>query len=166
MSTTPGSAAEARRTGPLAAPVATLRIGELARRSGHSVHAIRWYEAQGLMPGVQRDTAGRRLYVPQHVGWMAVVDRLRRTGMSIAQLRRYATLVRQGRSALADRRALLAAHRETVVARIAEWQAALVLIDEKIGFYGDWIAQGRRPPPLAPVAPAAPAPRRRRSTGA
>ncbi len=26
-------------------------IGELVRRSGRSVHTLRWYEAQGLMPG-------------------------------------------------------------------------------------------------------------------
>ena len=29
----------------------TLAIGELAARTGRTVHAIRWYEAQGLVPG-------------------------------------------------------------------------------------------------------------------
>lgn len=35
------------------------RIGELAARTGRSIHAIRWYEAQGLIPGVARDSGGR-----------------------------------------------------------------------------------------------------------
>nr|WP_282597177.1 MerR family transcriptional regulator [Rhizobacter sp. SG703] len=31
-----------------------MRIGELAERTGRSVHAIRWYEAQGLSATVRR----------------------------------------------------------------------------------------------------------------
>ena len=42
-------------------PAASLRIGALSSRTGHSIHAIRWFEAQGLMPGVQRDDGGRRV---------------------------------------------------------------------------------------------------------
>jgi DNA-binding transcriptional MerR regulator len=36
-----------------------LRIGEVASRTGRSVHTIRWYEQQGLLPGVARDRSGR-----------------------------------------------------------------------------------------------------------
>ena len=56
------------------------------------------YEAQGLVPGVARDAGGRRLYTEQHVGWLLLMDRLRRTGMSIAQMRQYTALVKQGKS--------------------------------------------------------------------
>ena len=123
----------------------TLHIGELARRSGRSVHAIRWYDAQGLMPGVMRDGGGRRLFSPRHVEWLALLERLRNTGMSIAELRAYTALVRQGRSSLARQREALAAHRERVAATLVAWQAALELIDAKLGFYTQWIATGERP---------------------
>ena len=127
-----------------------LRIGELARRSGRSVHTIRWYEAQGLMPGVARDAVGRRGYTEQHVGWLALMDRLRRTGMSIAEMRHYTSLVKQGRVTLAERQALLAAHRSRVVETIKEWRGALKLLDGKIDFYGEWLSTGKRPP-LVPL---------------
>jgi DNA-binding transcriptional MerR regulator len=124
------------------------------------VYTIRWYETQGLMPGVRRDAAGRRRYTPQHIGWLELMVRLRATGMSIAQMRRYATLVRQGKPALAERRALLQQHRQEVLARIADWQSALTLLDDKIDFYGQWLEQGKRPqwpndstPPLQPRKP-------------
>lgn len=130
---------------PQPAPIPTLRIGELSRLSGRSVHAIRWYEAQGLVPGVQRDGAGRRLYVERHVDWLALMDRLRRTGMSIAEMRRYTALVKQGRGSLAQRREMLAAHKAQVLQRIDEWQQALQLVDAKLDFYGEWIASGQRP---------------------
>jgi DNA-binding transcriptional MerR regulator len=52
---------------PVSAP---LRIGELSSRTGRSIHTIRWYETQGLVPGVARDAANRRVYSEQHVGWL------------------------------------------------------------------------------------------------
>ncbi|MED5622001.1 MerR family transcriptional regulator [Ideonella sp. BN130291] len=130
------------------APVPALGIGELARRTGRSVHTIRWYEAQGLVPGVVRDTAGRRRYTERHVGWLQLMERLRRTGMSIAEMRRYTALVKQGRSTLKQRRELLAAHRTRVQQTIAECTQALQLLDGKLDFYGEWIATGERPKSL------------------
>jgi DNA-binding transcriptional MerR regulator len=121
------------------------RIGELSARSGRSVHAIRWYEAQGLMPGVARDGGGRRIYSELHLGWLDLMDRLRRTGMSIAEMRRYTALVKQGRATLRQRQQMLAAHRARVEQTIADWTAALRLIDGKIDFYEEWLATGRRP---------------------
>jgi len=110
-------------------------IGELAQRTGRSVHAIRWYETQGLVPGVVRDAGGRRLYGEPHIGWLDLMDRLRRTGMSIAEMREYTALALRGRATLAERRTLLAAHRERVNQTIAEWKRALSLVDRKIDFY-------------------------------
>lgn len=135
---------------PAAAPAlpatsATLPIGQLAKSTGRSVHTIRWYEAQGLMPGVQRDGAGRRRYTPNHIGWLDLMVRLRSTGMTIAQMRHYASLVRQGKATLAERRGLLLAHREEVLARIEDWRLALTLLDDKIDFYGQWLHEGKRP---------------------
>jgi DNA-binding transcriptional MerR regulator len=121
------------------------RIGELSARTGRSIHAIRWYESQGLVPGVERDPGGRRVYGQAHLNWLELMERLRKTGMSIAQMREYTALVKQGRSTLKQRRMLLEKHREHVRRTIAEWKAAMRLIDAKIEFYGDWLRTGERP---------------------
>lgn len=120
-----------------------LRIGELARRTGRSVHAIRWYEAQGLIPGVVRDAGGRRRYSERHLEWLALMERLRRTGMSIADLREYTRLVKQGRATAPARQAMLAAHRERVKRTIEGWNEALALLERKLDFYDDLIRKGR-----------------------
>jgi DNA-binding transcriptional MerR regulator len=122
-----------------------LRIGEVAKRTGRSIHAIRWYETQGLIPGVARDRGGRRVYSEHHVGWLDLMERLRHTGMSIAQMREYTDLVKQGGATLKRRRALLAAHQARVRETIAHWTAALELIDAKIEFCDEWVADGQRP---------------------
>ncbi|HMJ14404.1 MAG TPA: MerR family transcriptional regulator [Polyangiaceae bacterium] len=120
-------------------------MGELAARTGRTVHAIRWYESQGLIPGVARDAGGRRIYGPLHIGWLELMERLRSTGMSIAEMRQYTVLAKQGKSTLKQRRELLAAHRERVQRTIADWTRALRLIDGKVDFYDEWIATGERP---------------------
>lgn len=126
-------------------PRPVLRIGELAVRSGRSVHTIRWYDAQELIPGVVRDAAGRRLFTERHVQWLGLLDRLRDTGMSIAQIRIYTKLVAQGRPSLGRQRDMLAEHRDRVAATIKSWRASLVLIDAKLDFYDQWIDSGVRP---------------------
>jgi DNA-binding transcriptional MerR regulator len=120
-------------------PPVTLRIGELARLSGRSVHTIRWYEAQSLMPGAARDAGGRRVFSQAHVDWLELMTRLRASGMSIRQMQAYARQVREGKATLAARQALLREHRERVEKQVGELQQALALIDRKVALYDKWI---------------------------
>jgi DNA-binding transcriptional MerR regulator len=122
-----------------------LRIGEIASRTGRSIHTIRWYETQGLIPGVARDSGGRRVYSEYHIRWLDLMERLRCTGMSITQMREYTTLAKQGDAMLAPGRALLAGHQLRVRENIIRWTEALALIDAKIEFYDEWMANGERP---------------------
>lgn len=122
-----------------------LHIGDVASRTGRSVHTIRWYERQGLIPGVCRDGGGRRVYSTYHVGWLDLMERLRWTGMSISEMREYTKLAQQGPTALSHRHALLKRHQMQVRQNIQRWTDALALIEAKIEFYEEWIAGGTRP---------------------
>jgi len=122
-----------------------IHIGDLARATGRTVHTIRWYERQGLMPGVVRNTSGRRTYHPDHIEWLRFLDRLRFTGMTIKEMRTYADLVASGHRSLGERQKLLQRHRAAINARIGELTSALDLIDEKIAFYGEWEIKRKRP---------------------
>jgi DNA-binding transcriptional MerR regulator len=125
---------------------ATMRIGELARRTGRSIHAIRWYESIRLIPGVRRDAEKRRVFDERRVGWLDLMHRLRLTGMPTAKMREYAAPTARGRTTLEARRNFLVEHRAQVRAFIAEWRLALSLLDRKVDFYGAWLSTGRRPP--------------------
>ena len=122
-----------------------LHIGDVASRTGRSVHTIRWYERQGLIPGVYRDRGGRRLYDDYHISWLDLMERLRSTGMSIREMRAYTRLAQQGQAALAQRHALLKAHQARVAENIDRWTDALALIDAKLEFYDEWMESGERP---------------------
>ena len=72
-------------------PQAGLSIAEAARRTGVSVHTLRYYERAGLVvTTVDRTAGGRRRYQQQDLNWITVCARLRATGMPIKTIRRYA----------------------------------------------------------------------------
>ena len=113
----------------------TLTIGQVAAHSGVSAHTLRYYEQAGLLRPVGRTDAGHRLYSPADLDWLQFVMRLKATGMPIAGMQAFAALRAQGDATYGVRREMLEAHRDAVLARIAELQASLAAITDKIAFY-------------------------------
>ncbi|MEU3060232.1 MerR family transcriptional regulator [Streptomyces subrutilus] len=110
-------------------------ISEVEARTGLTQHTLRWYERIGLMPHVDRSHSGQRRFSDKDLGWLAFVGKLRTTGMSVADMVRYAELVREGEHTFDERRELLERTRRDVRARIAELTDALEVLDYKIGTY-------------------------------
>ena len=124
-------------------PPGGLSIAEAARRTGVSVHTLRYYERAGLVvTKVDRTAGGRRRYHKLDLDWITVCTRLRATGMPIKTIRRYAQLVSAGPGNEQERLALLEAHRADVTAKLAEVQENLKLIDHKIDVYRGRLAAG------------------------
>jgi len=122
---------------------AALSIAEAARRTGISVHTLRYYERAGLsVTSVDRNDAGRRRYQQLDLEWITVCTKLRATGMPIKTIRRYAELVSAGHGNEQERLALMEAHRADVTAKLAEIQENLELIDHKIDVYRGRLAAG------------------------
>jgi DNA-binding transcriptional MerR regulator len=115
----------------------TLTVSEAAARFGLTAHTLRWYEQVGLVDPVSRDGAGRRRYTGTDLRRLEFLTRLRTTGMPVREMLRYVQLVRSGAQTAAERRALLEAHRRRVLARIADLQVDLDVINHKIDMYGD-----------------------------
>ena len=126
-----------------AIPPPGLSIAEAARRTGVSVHTLRYYERAGLVvTPVDRTQSGRRRYYGEDLKWISICTRLRSTGMPIKAIRRYAQLVSAGPGNEQERLALLEGHRADVTARLAEVQEHLKLIDHKIDVYRGRVAAG------------------------
>ncbi|WP_374215401.1 MerR family transcriptional regulator [Streptomyces cucumeris] len=112
-------------------------ISEVAAHTGLTAHTLRWYERIGLMPHVDRTHTGQRRFTNRDLDWLELVGKLRLTGMPVADMVRYAEMVRAGQETFGEREELLTEHRENVRARIAELQSTLEVIDYKIGIYSD-----------------------------
>ncbi|MFE5207498.1 MerR family transcriptional regulator [Streptomyces sp. NPDC056600] len=132
-----------------------LSIGEVARRSGLSVHTLRFYEQEGLFANpVRRLSNGRRIYHEEDLEWLAVCTKLRSSGMALALIRRYVELVRQGPGNEAERLELLRRHEGRVEAQIGELREALDVMRFKVRIYQEHLARGEADRLWNPARPA------------
>lgn len=122
-----------------------LSIGELSALSGLSAHTLRFYEKAGILRPAGRAANGHRRYRGDDVQWLEFVLRLKRTGMPLAEIRRYAQLRAQGEGTLQARLAMLQLHQERLVANMAELENCASALDDKIRTYRKMIAAAKRP---------------------
>jgi DNA-binding transcriptional MerR regulator len=64
-----------------------LKIGEVARRSGTTVKAIRFYEVRGLLPRPVRSPSGYRLYAERDLERLAFIRRAKLLGLPLVKIR-------------------------------------------------------------------------------
>ena len=109
-------------------------IATTADRLGISAHTLRYYERIGLVR-VGRDASGRRRYDAAAVRRLVFLTRMRTSGMTIRDLRRYVDMVEAGRDTVPKRLAMLTEHRDGLRARIDELRLALAATEYKIAAY-------------------------------
>jgi DNA-binding transcriptional MerR regulator len=121
-----------------------LSIGDVARQTGLSVHALRFYEHEGLLlsQNIARGTGRHRRYNLQDVNWLRICIKLRASGMPLAKIRRLAELVREGPGNEQQRLELLREQQRHVESQLAELRECLRIIERKVGVYEQHLSDG------------------------
>ncbi len=112
-----------------------LAIQNISSITGLSTYTLRYYENIGLLSNIERDENGYRTYRQTDILWIDFLIKLRKTGMPIINMKRFAELRRQGDSTATARRELLEIHQENVLKQIKELESNLTKISEKIDYY-------------------------------
>lgn len=111
----------------------TLSIGQLARRTGLAVSAIRYYEAQGLI-AAERNAGGQRRFLRSDIRRLSFVMIAQQFGFSLARIREELALLPEGRTPNeADWRRIAASFREELDQRIATLERLRDDLDGCIG---------------------------------
>lgn len=111
-----------------------LGISDAAALVGLSTHTLRYYEDQGLVTP-SRDPVGYRTYTASDLRRLVFLTRMRLSGMGMAELRRYVTLVEQGDATVPERRAIMVAQRDRIRRQLRELTLALETTEYKIRVY-------------------------------
>ena len=118
-------------------------IREVSEQTGLSVDTLRWYERQGLLPVVGRRSDGRRRYSAHAVAFVRLVQVLRRTGMSVAEVREFVQLGDGGLAHHGSRLTMLERHAADIEERMAQLQADHAAVQDEAAHYRDMIAHGQ-----------------------
>jgi MerR family copper efflux transcriptional regulator len=108
-------------------PGSLLTVGDLSRRTGIPIKAIRHYTDQGLVYTLGRSSAGYRTYNHDALQCLQMITTLRGLGLTVAEIGELART--QPRTLAPTLAGLLTASKQRVRARIAALQATLDRID-------------------------------------
>ncbi|WP_225837449.1 MerR family transcriptional regulator [Streptomyces sp. NK08204] len=121
----------------------TLTIAQVAERTGLTHDTLRYYEKAGLIERVGRTTGNQRRYQAADLAWLEFLLRLRETGMSIADMQRFAQLRAAGDATVAGRLAMLREHRAQLADRIRTLRRNATALDQKIDHYERLLLDGQ-----------------------
>ena len=112
-----------------------MRISEASSKSGLSADTIRYYEKSGLVPAIDRGPDGLRRFSTENVEWLTLLYWLRKTGMPMREMYRFADLYREGDATMADRKALLHRHEDRLRQRRSDLDRCEEVLAHKIATY-------------------------------
>jgi MerR family transcriptional regulator, aldehyde-responsive regulator len=112
-----------------------LSIKEASERLGIPPHTIRFYERKGLLPFLQRDSNGNRMFEQKDLEWINLLMWFRATGMTVADLKQFVQLAVQGESTIPQRQALLERHKLELQKRQLELDKAFEAVNQKLSNY-------------------------------
>ncbi|MFK0521637.1 MerR family transcriptional regulator [Paenibacillus illinoisensis] len=112
-------------------------IKEASERLGCPAHKIRYYEKEGLLPYINRDQNGNRLFEEEHLDWMRVMSCFRATGMKVSVLKQMVNLAMEGASTIPLRKAMLTQYKKELHQRQNDLNQALEAVNQKLSIYDD-----------------------------
>jgi DNA-binding transcriptional MerR regulator len=118
-----------------AQPAPSLRIGEVARRTGLPVKTIRYYCDEGLLQPRARSESGYRLFDEENLAELTIIRSLRAMDVSIPELARILEVRRAGVCNCSVLKDSITAKMESINLRIAELAA---MKEELARLLGSW----------------------------
>ena len=119
----------------------TYSISEAAKQMGVSVHTLRYYDKEGLLPFVER-VNGRRVFKDSDFSWLKIISCLKNTGMPLKEIRRYMELCQLGDASLLQRQEIILAQKRSIEEQIRFLQDNLELISYKARYDEKAVAAG------------------------
>ena len=112
-----------------------MTITEASKEFGLSVDTLRYYERIGLIPHVNKTKSGIRDYDENSCKWIKFAKCMRSAGLPIETLIEYVQLWQQGDQTAEVRKEILVEQRDNLNEKMAQIQATLDRLNEKIEKY-------------------------------
>lgn len=114
---------------------APLGVAKAAEFVGLSPHTLRYYEQQGLVRPA-RNASGYRAYSALDLRRLVFLTRMRLSGMTMQDLKRYIELVDHGDNTIPERSRIMFDQRARIKKQLRELTLALETTEYKIRAYG------------------------------
>ena len=103
---------------------------------------LRYYDKQGLLPYMERKESGYRMFSDGDIAMLRVIECLKKSGMSIKDIRQFSEWVLMGDDSLQERYEMFLERKKAVEAQMADLQKTLDFINHKCWYYKTAIEAG------------------------
>lgn len=110
-------------------------VGEIAKKLNVAPSTLRYYDKEGLLPFVERSDGGIRLFKDSDLEGLKMIECLKKTGMSIKDIKTFTELCQLGDSSIHERLQLIDKQRETVLEQQRRLQETLDTLNYKHWYY-------------------------------
>ncbi|MGX4686923.1 MerR family transcriptional regulator [Vagococcus sp. JNUCC 83] len=109
-------------------------IGEFSKEVNILIDTLRYYEKEHLIVS-KRNRQNQRIYTESDIIWIDFIKKLKQTGMSIKDIKVYASLRNQGDTTIEERMALLYKQQEVLEDKKRETEEHINFLNHKINVY-------------------------------
>lgn len=113
----------------------TYSISEVAKMMNLTVHTLRYYDKEGLLPFVERTPSGTRLFKESDLGALKIIECLKSTGMPIKDIKNFIDWCSEGDSTLQQRYDMFMERKAVVEAQMEELKNTMEVIEHKCWYY-------------------------------
>lgn len=117
-------------------------IGQAAEKMGLTAHTLRYYEKEGLLPFVKKNSSGQRVFTDTDIDWLVIVECLKGTGMALKDIKKYIDWCLEGEETLEKRLEMFKRQKEKVRLQMENLQRHMEKINYKIAYYTEIINNG------------------------
>lgn len=116
-------------------------IGQVSEMFGLPISTLRYYDKQGLFPGMERKSGIRR-FSENELEALRVIECLKLSGLEIKDIKQFMDWCMEGASTYPLRKELLEKQKATVEAEIAHMNKILDMLRFKCWYYDQAIQDG------------------------
>lgn len=116
------------------------KISEIAKAKNIPISTLRYYEKLGILRP-QRSNLGYREYTAIDLEWIAFIQRLKKTGMDLTDIKHYSDLRHAGKSTIPERLQMLDEQKAQLLSKKKQLEEDLCFIENKQSIYRQMIKE-------------------------
>ena len=120
----------------------TYSIKEISKMTGLPASTLRYYDKQGLLPSLKRDANNVRIFQEEDYKILKLIDCLKRSGLSIKDIKEFIDATEQGDKSLKKRLKIFKKRRDFLNRELEDLQQILRVMEYKCWYYETACAAG------------------------
>lgn len=110
-------------------------IKDISKMTGLPASTLRYYDKQGLLPSLKRDSNNTRIFTDEDYAHLKLINCLKKSGLSIKDIKNFIDMSGRGDEALSDMLEIFHRRRDSLRGELENLQSVLDIIEYKCWYY-------------------------------